>query len=240
MFHQKITSNQEMGSTVVTDGKGGLKVWLNPLETRNEILKMRAYKEDIRFYEDVLGAKGINKNDKIVLKQEIKRSENSFLYYKKEYIKLLSIICLFLLGCQSSEVGSKYLEVKAKYEKNNYLSLEVRNISNYNIKFYRKSLNPPLLNVRINVEGKDIDGFYPLINDKSLITLKPKEKYFHTVNLDEIFPNIRKKHINKAISTIYWSLSIVPLSVDNKKVLLKDHDLYRLVFSGELSKKANK
>ncbi len=33
-------NNPKTGSTVVADGKGGMKVWLNPLETRNEILKM--------------------------------------------------------------------------------------------------------------------------------------------------------------------------------------------------------
>jgi len=147
---------------------------------------------------------------------------------------------VLLLGCQSSNVGSKYLEVKAKYEKNNYLSLEVKNISKNTIKFYRKNLNPPLLNVRITIEGKDIDGFYSLINDKSVITLKSKEKYFHTVNLEEMFQDIQKKNINEAISTIYWSLSIVPLSIDNNKVPLKDSDLYSLDFSGKLSKKANK
>ena len=127
-----LINNPKTGSTVVTDGKGGMKVWLNPLETKNEILKMgtivhenqhisdykkyadnleilkgadagqligwsnkkdanllemRAYKEDIRFYEDVLGEKGIDEKDKIVLRQEIKRSESSFLDYKKAYNK---------------------------------------------------------------------------------------------------------------------------------------------------------
>ena len=155
-------------------------------------------------------------------------------------IKLLSVLCFFLLGCQSTEVDNKYLEVKAIYKENNSISFEVENISNHEIKFYRKNLNPPLLDIRIHTEGKDIDGFYPLINDKLSIMLKPKEKYFHIVNLNDFFPDIRKKSISKDISTVSWSLSIVPLSIDNREVALKDNDLYRLVFSGELSKKANK
>ncbi len=150
-------------------------------------------------------------------------------------VRLLSILCLFLLGCQSGEINSKYLEVKAIYEENNSLSFEIKNISNHAIKFHRKNLNPPLLDIRIHIEGKSIDGFYPLINDKLTITLKRKEKYFHTVNLNEIFPDIRKKPINKDTITVSWSLSI-----NNQEVVLKNNDLYRLVFSGELSKEANK
>ncbi len=66
---------------------GQLIGWSNRKDAN--LLEMRAYKEDIRFYEDVLGAKGINEKDKVVLKQEIKRSESSFQDYKKAYNKWL-------------------------------------------------------------------------------------------------------------------------------------------------------